>query len=89
MLNKKKMSYNQRLAEIIGQVDDRTYRETADAIRRSAINCLDYYLTHNKEVPVIPGANVHAFKYGIRRLLEEKEDLKRRGESNGQPLIIA
>ncbi len=65
------MNYNQRLAEIIENVDDRTYRDTAEVIRVSSIDCYGYFLEHNQKVPPLNGINQHAFRYGIRKLWEE------------------
>ena len=74
------MSYNERLAEIIGSMDDRTYRQTAEAIRKSNIDFLDHYLRHHKTVPILSDVNVHAARKGIEQLqreLDEKSDDKR------------
>jgi len=81
------MNYNKRLAEIIGGVDDRTYKDTAETIKGSGIDCYGYFLEHNEKVPPLNGINHHAFRYGIGRLLEENNQNK--NKDGLVPLISA
>ena len=70
------MNYNERLAEIMMRKDDKTYRETAQAIIESKIDIYDFYQKHER-VPKLSNPNANLFV--MRKSLEllEKELSKR------------
>ncbi len=69
-------NYNERLAEIMMGKDDKTYRETAEAIRRSDIDIYGYYQEHKKRIPRLfdPNVNINAMKKGLKQLEKELSD---------------
>lgn len=71
------MNYNERLAEIISRTKDGIYRMTADTIRKSDVDFVDYYQKHNKRVPMIKGINIQVVKKGIELMLKEDSDGKK------------
>ena len=66
-------NYNERLAEILDKVDDRTYKQTAAAIREHShiVNFYNHYLTHERKIPMFRGINVVAVRKGIEQLERE------------------
>ena len=85
-------NYNERLAEIIGGKNDRIYRETAEAIRRSRVDIYAFYQEHNKEVPKLldPDANINAIRKGLEELEKELSDKGLKLERTDlSPLMLA
>lgn len=72
------MNYNERLAEIIGSKDDRIYRETAEAIRKSNFDFYDYYSKY-KRVPRLSNVNRYVAEKGIKQLQKELNE-KNKGD---------
>ncbi|MBS3151718.1 hypothetical protein J4443_05045 [Candidatus Woesearchaeota archaeon] len=72
-------NYNERLAELIGKMEDRIYRQTAEAIRVSSLDVYSYYLKYGT-VPILNDVNLHAARRGIEQLQRELDEKNK--ESN-------